>query len=100
MTQLRNRPRLNYHTLIVRPAKGFCPRDWRDKPEYYTVISYEGPEQFRGRADAWRFTYNQEMLNRESPQRWAIVCTRLESLSAPSNPVDLNPAHHEMISSR
>jgi hypothetical protein len=83
MTKLRKPPKLDYHTLIVQPEEGFDPKDWRDKPESYSILSYEGPEQFRGRADAWRFTHNREVLESGKPERWAIVCTRLESLATP-----------------
>lgn len=79
MTKFRTPFRLDYHTLIVRPSAGFNPQDWRDKPNSYTIISYEGPEQLRGRADAWCFSYNRTRL--QAPESWAIVCTQLESLS-------------------
>ncbi len=82
MTKLRTPFRLDYHTLIVRPTEGFDPQDWRDKPGSYTIISYEGPEKLRGRADAWRFSYNRARINNGTPESWAIVCTKLESLTA------------------
>ena len=84
MTSLRRRPKMAYHTLIVKPCDGFNPRDWREKPESYSVLSYEGPEQLRGRADAWRFMFNQEQLNQGQPKQWAIVCSQLESLASNS----------------
>lgn len=85
MTQLRKRPRLDYHTLIVCPDPGFDPKDWREKPKNYTVVSYEGPQQLRGRADAWRFQHNQRMLQQGKLDHWAIVCTRLEQLTSEQN---------------
>lgn len=85
MTKLRKRPRLDYHTIIVCPEQGFDPKDWRDRPKTYSIISYEGPQQFRGRADAWRFTHNQQMLEQGNSNRWAIICTRLEALNPENN---------------
>lgn len=85
MTKIRKPPKLDYHTLIVRPTSDFDPKDWRDRPTSYSVISYEGQQQLRGRADAWRFTHNREVLEKGISDTWAIVCTRFESLSSPGN---------------
>ena len=80
MTKLRNRPKLNFHTLIVRPGDDFHPQDWRDRPKNYQVIEYGGAEQFRGRADAWRFMFNRKQMQQDRFDRWAIVCERLAPL--------------------
>ncbi len=73
MTKLRNRPQLDYHMLIVRPSQNFVPKDWRDQPDDYQVISYEGADRLRGRADAWAFMFNREQPKDTKIKEWAIV---------------------------
>ena len=64
--------RKQFHAFLVEPQPGFSPDDWRDRPSGYRIVSYEGPLNYRGRADAWRFMQNQLAMQQGLTDRWAI----------------------------
>ena len=64
--------RKQFHASLVELQPGFSPDDWRDRPCGYRIVSYEGPLNYRGRADAWRFMQNQLAMQQGQTDRWAI----------------------------
>lgn len=78
-----HRVKATYRVLIVRPSGEFKPTNWRNRPESFTVLrSAEfGDTPFRGRADAFRFTFNKEQLS-AGVTSWAILETLREPTKA------------------
>ena len=75
MTKLRKlnkKTNSRFHAFVVEPSPGFKPKNWRQNPQHYRIVSYVGPKEFRGSADAWKFLYNHEALERGDQTRWAI----------------------------
>lgn len=73
MTKLRRRPATRFHAFLVEPAPGFNPNNWRQKPRHYRIVEYIGPNCFRGTADAWKFLYNHEAIQKGDTSRWALL---------------------------
>lgn len=64
--------RKQFHGFLVEPMPGFSPNDWREQPCGYKIVSYEGPMNYRGRADAWLFMQNKFAIEKGATDRWAI----------------------------
>jgi hypothetical protein len=64
--------RKQFHAFLVEPMPGFSPNDWREQPHNYKIVSYEGPMNYRGRADAWLFMQNKFAIEEGATERWAI----------------------------
>ena len=93
--RLSKKTNSRFHAFVVEPSPGFKPKNWRQNPRHYRIVSYVGAKEFRGAADAWKFLYNHEALEREDQTRWAICLDfdkpipdqiRQRGLDAPSNP--------------
>ena len=61
-----------FHAFMVEPSPGFSPQDWRQQPRGYKIVSYEGPKNYKGRADAWLFMQNKTAIEEGFTNRWAI----------------------------
>ena len=72
LPQETGQERKQFHAFLVEPLPGFAPGDWRDRPSGYRIVSYEGPLNYRGRADAWRFMQNKLAIEQGLTDRWAI----------------------------
>jgi len=72
MTKPRRKPNTRFHAFIVEPSPDFQPSNWQQTPRHYRIVSYAGPKDFRGPADAWKFLYNHDALQRGDQSRWAI----------------------------
>jgi len=72
MTKPRRKPNTRFHAFIVEPSPDFRPTNWQQTPRHYRIVSYIGPKDFRGPADAWKFLHNHEALRSGDQTRWAI----------------------------
>ena len=72
MSKPRKKPNTRFHAFIVEPSPDFEPTNWQQTPRHYRIVSYVGPKDFRGSADAWKFLYNHDALSRGDQSRWAI----------------------------
>ena len=72
VSQQVNGLRKQFHAFLVEPLQGFTPDDWRTQPCSYKIVSYEGPLNYRGRADAWLFMQNKFAIDCGTTDRWAI----------------------------
>ncbi len=72
MSKPRKKPNSRFHAFIVEPSPDFKPNNWQQTPKHYRIVSYVGPKDFRGPADAWKFLYNHDALRRGDQTRWAI----------------------------
>ncbi len=71
-------PAPRYRLLIVRSADpAFESNDWRTKPQHFAIVSDQGLRRFRGKADAFRFTFNQNAIANQRFDQWAIVIETL-----------------------
>ena len=103
MTKLRRLSKNSnsrFHAFVVEPSPGFKPKNWRQNPQHYRIVSYVGPKEFRGAADAWKFLFNHEALGRGDQTRWAICLDFDKPILNPIARRDLGNAESNAVRNR
>ena len=72
MVIVPTRTRAPHRVYLVRPIGDFSPRDWRQRPQRFTIVRRLETTARIGKADATKWLHNAEAIKGRI-ETWAVI---------------------------